>query len=273
VASGRLKGMFDAARAALGRQQGEFAFTCNVCGGAATAEWSAMGREDATCPHCRSSVRMRAVVHHVSMALFGRSLALPDFPERPDLRGVGLSDWLPYAQGFARKFSYTNTYYHTEPFLDITAVPDAMAGTCDVVVSTDVFEHVLPPVAAAFHGAYRLLKPGGTLVLTVPYVLEPHFASEHFPNLHDFEIEEAQCRRVLVNTTREGTQERHENLVFHGGPGNTLEMRMLHKDEVQRHLEDAGFSDVRFEEKDVPPFGIVWLYPWSLPVTARRART
>ena len=39
--------------------------------------------------------------------------------------------------------------------VDITQVPVAMAGGCDFVISTDVFEHVCPPVSRAFDGARR----------------------------------------------------------------------------------------------------------------------
>jgi len=252
------------------RDEERLHFRCNVCGASEERPRSGFGREVASCSRCGSTVRMRAMVHHVSMALFGRSLALPDFPERKDLRGVGLSDWTGYAKPLAQALDYTNTYYHTDPFLDITQVPDSMAGTCDFVISTDVFEHVIPPVSLAFEGAFRLLKPGGTLVLSVPYMLEEDETREHFPELFDFQVVERRGRHTLVNRRRDGVVEEFDDIVFHGGPGSTLEMRLFAKTALTRALESAGFTDVRFAGEPVPEHGILWLHSWGLPIVARR---
>jgi len=245
-------------------------FRCNVCGSPAKCDLFEMGRETSTCPACRSTVRMRSIVHLVSMAVFGKSIALPDFPSRPDIRGIGLSDWDEYARRLASRVNYTNTFYHQEPLLDITAVPDTMAGTCDFVISTDVFEHVTPPVARAFEGALKLLKPGGTLVLTVPFMTEQSETREHFPNLHRFEVlGEGAGPFKLVNTRVDGVVESFDNPVFHGGPGETLEMREFAKDSLRLELERAGFTEIRFADEPVREFGIYWRYPWSIPVVAR----
>ena len=248
-----------------------FHFKCNVCGAVARCKGADISREADSCSSCHSSVRMRAIVHLVSVALFGKSLALPDFPRRPDLRGVGLSDWDVYARGFASKLSYTNTYYHQEPLLDITRVPDSMAGTCDFLVSSDVFEHVTPPVSAAFEGAFRLLKPGGTLVLTVPFATDQAETREHFPLLHHFELLSRSDKSLFLRNTRtDGVVEEFENHVFHRGPGSTLEMRMFSRDALQAELERAGFVDIRFTDEHVSQFGIFWAHPWSVPIVARR---
>jgi len=244
-------------------------FRCNVCGAPNKRPLAKLTREGESCGGCGSTVRARAVVHHVSQAVFGKSLALPDFPMRPDVRGVGMSDWAGYAQPLAERMNYTNTFYHQEPFLDITAVPDDMAGTCDFLISTEIFEHVCPPVSRAFEGARRLLKPGGTLVLTVPYMLEDE-TREHYPNLHKFEIvSKGGGAWLLVNTRKDGEVEQFDNLVFHGGPGTTLEMRLFAKTALQHELERAGFTRVHFADEAVPEFGIHWLHPWSLPIVAR----
>jgi SAM-dependent methyltransferase len=41
-------------------------------------------------------------------------------------------------------------------------------GTFDVVIASDVFEHVRDD-AAGYREIFRTLKPGGRLILTVPY--------------------------------------------------------------------------------------------------------
>ena len=57
---------------------------------------------------------------------------------------------------------------------------------------------------------------------------DPRYQSnEHFPDLFEFQIVEFGQDRVLVNRTRSGSYQVFDNLVFHGGPGFTLEMRVL----------------------------------------------
>lgn len=248
-------------------------FQCNVCSAFNQCDKERLTREDSTCPYCGSAVRIRSMVHHVSMALYGMSLPIAQFPLRPDLRGIGLSDWDGYADRFAKRFNYTNTFFHTAPeldtTLDITQVPDRLAGTCDVLVSTDVFEHVLPPVSRAFDGAKKLLKPGGAFVFSVPFMVEEEETREHFPNLHEFELKSGEDGVFrLYNTCADGTKEVFEDLCFHGGPGTTLEMRLFALKSLQREFERAGFQNFRVESEFVPQYGIFWKYPWSIAMTA-----
>ncbi len=56
---------------------------------------------------------------------------------------------------------------------DITRIPIA-DGSFDVVLCTEVFEHIPDPIAALRELA-RLLKPGGALILTVPANCLRHF--------------------------------------------------------------------------------------------------
>ncbi len=98
------------------------------------------------------------------MELFGTSLVLSDFPHRPDLAGIGLSDWEGYANPLAERLNYTNTFFHQAPLLDITSVGPDHSGRYDFIICSDVFEHVCQPVSKAFENAYRLLKPGGVMI-------------------------------------------------------------------------------------------------------------
>lgn len=245
-------------------------FRCNICGGASTCDPTTVDREDASCTGCGSSVRLRAIVHLLSVALFEESMPLGDFPVRPDLYGFGLSDWSLYAKPLARRFSYVNTFYHTAPRLDITDVPDELAGSADFLIATDVFEHVLSPVERAFHGARRLLREGGVFVFSVPFHVGDGGTVEHFPSLHDFSLEgDVASGFRLRNRLPDGAEEVFEDLVFHGGPGSTLEMRVFSRDEVVRHFREAGFRDVQFAEADEPRWGIHWTSPFSRPLVAR----
>jgi len=156
-------------------------FQCNICGAACEYPMLDLGRETPSCRNCGSTVRMRSIVHLLSMELFGQSLVLPDFPTRLDIRGMGLSDWNRYADPLAQRLSYTNTFYHQEPRLDITRIDPALEGSLDFLISTDVFEHIVPPISVAFANVRRLLKPDGVFIFSVPYTLDADTWSI-FPN-------------------------------------------------------------------------------------------
>ena len=61
---------------------------------------------------------------------------------------------------------------------DITAIPQP-DGSFDAVLCSEVLEHVPDPLAALREFA-RLLRPGGRLILTAPFVSFTHFAPYHF---------------------------------------------------------------------------------------------
>jgi len=243
-------------------------FRCNLCGAANRAPPSTLERETPSCATCGSTVRFRAIGYLVARDALNDVRPLPDLPARPDIRGLGLSDASTYATALANCAQYENTFFHTEPRLDITDIPEDRIGRYDFVISSDVFEHVAPPVRRAFVNARALLRPGGLLILTVPFSLEPHTV-EHFPELYDWRIENDGDRFRLVNVTSDGRMQTFDNLCFHGGPGTTLEMRLFSRAGLLRELDDAGFVDARFESGAYDPFGIRWLYPWSVPIVAR----
>ena len=85
---------------------------------------------------------------------------------------------------------------------DITAIPEA-DGSFDAILCTEVFEH-LPDPLAALREFSRLLRPGGTLILTAPFCSLTHMAPYHFASgfnryfyathlpAHGFEVAEMQ---------------------------------------------------------------------------------
>ncbi len=246
-------------------------FRCNVCGRTNPMTPQTFQREVSSCDGCGSSARFRSVVHVLSRELFGRTLALPDFPVCRDVKGLGMSDWEGYATRFAQRFDYVNTFYHQEPRLDICDVDPSLEGRFDFVISSEVFEHVPPPVSVAFRNLRRLLKPAGFAVFTVPYV--PHGRTvEHFPELYDYELVEEDGRKVLRNTTREGGEQVFDGLVFHGGEGATLEMRVFSEPDLLAEFERAGFAETTVYREAEPSHGVGWPEAWSLPVAARAGR-
>ena len=245
-------------------------FRCNVCGERTSHSFARMDRESPSCGECGSTVRFRSIVHLLSMHFFGKSLVIDEFPSRHDICGVGMSDWEGYAAGFARRFQYTNTFYHVEPKLDILTPPAELLGKQDFVISSEVLEHVPPPPRRAFDNLAQLLKPGGLLILTVPFSTEAA-TREHFPELFDYSIEEDQNGRFLRNRTASGVQQIFRDLVFHGGPGATLEMRLYAKVDLLALLAQAGFTEIRVRDEPCFDHGIHHSEPWSLPITAVRA--
>ncbi|MEO5925286.1 MAG: methyltransferase domain-containing protein [Bryobacteraceae bacterium] len=245
-------------------------FICNVCGAICPKSAGPPGREVASCA-CNSTVRLRGLVAALSNEIFGVPLALPDFPAMKGLRGFGMSDPLNLSQQLEKKFDYTNTFYHQPPTIDITKPADTEWGRYDFIVSSEVMEHVPPPVENAFANLYRLLKPNGVLLLTVPYGLDEK-TKEHFPELNEYALASPGGKTVLVNRRRDGSTEVFENLCFHGGDGSTLELRVYSEASLKSILLGAGFTDVRIASENIPEFGVDHAETWSLPIVARKGK-
>jgi SAM-dependent methyltransferase len=241
-------------------------FQCNICGMVARYPYESIDREAPSCRSCGSSVRWRAMINALSLELFGRALAIPEFPHSPQLKGLGLSDWSGYARRLRRRMDYKNSYFEKPPLidivferprqLDIMNVDAAEHGRYDFILSSDVFEHVPPPALRAFANAYELLRPGGVLVFSVPYGPVGE-TIEHYPELHDFRLATVAGERVLQNVTRDGRKQTFRDLVFHGGYGATLEMRTFTLPGIERCLEEAGFRSHEICP-DEARFGILW---------------
>lgn len=241
-------------------------FTCNLCGTPVQATPEALGREVPSCPGCGSTVRFRSLIALLGRALGRDGLPLTAWPVDKRIAGLGLSDWPGYAARLARVCDYVNTQYHAEPRLDIRAPPAEWSERFDFLLSSDVFEHVLPPVETAFSGSYRLLKPGGVLVLTVPCIPAAR-TREHYPDATGYRIDPE--GRVLLRRAS-GEEYPARDPVFHGGPGATLEMRLFGELDLKAGLEAAGFEAVRFHPEAIPDAGVLHTDLFSLPLTARK---
>jgi len=242
-------------------------FRCNLCGTDCDVLASAIDREARSCEHCGSTVRSRAIVHLLTTELFGRSITLPELPMRKDIAGLGLSDAPCYSYDLARSFDYLNTFFDRKPRLDIAEVDPRRAAEYDFIISSEVFEHVAPPVAQAFRNVRRLLKRRGFLILTVPFTRDSDTV-EHFPLLYDYRIEKTDGGWLLENRTADGEREVFTDLVFHEGAGSTLEMRRFARAGLERELAAAGFSRFRVAHEAFPAHGIYWKEPFSLPMVA-----
>jgi hypothetical protein len=103
-----------------GLEPGTLCFECNICGERCLVAIDQLQREVASCEACGSTPRLRAI-RALSRKLFGQNLILPDFPVSRGVSGLGMTDWDGYAKRLAEKFSYENTYFHQEPYLDVSA--------------------------------------------------------------------------------------------------------------------------------------------------------
>jgi SAM-dependent methyltransferase len=193
-------------------------------------------------------------------------MTLPEFPADRSVHGIGLTDWHGYADRLAAKHSYVNTFFDREPRLDMTDIGSVSMQDADYLIASDVFEHIAPPIDRAFHNAFDLLRPGGAFIFSVPYRNDGS-TEEHFPDLQDYRIVDFGDERVLVNRAVDGTLSTRRGLIFHGGEGTTLEMRLFSKLDIERHLGDAGFVDIEYVPS-MPAFGIDERF--SFPLMARR---
>ena len=247
---------------------GDLSFRCNICGESGVVPVAELSREVASCASCGSTPRLRAVIRVLSVELFSRSLALPDFPQNSSIRGIGMTDCYRYAIPLAKKLGYTNTYLHTEPVFDVTALPDDYQGAFDFVIASDVFEHVRPPVSVAFDNVRKMLKPGGVFVFTVPYG-KAQSTVEHFPDLWEYQIMEVNGHPIMRNRTKEGTLQEFDNLVFHGGPGMSLEFRAFSEAGLMEEFRRSGYNYVKVYREPDFVHGVYWIEDWSLPIAAR----
>ena len=234
-------------------------YVCNICKQANELPAVKFHRELGQCTRCGSTPRFRGLMYALSLALFDKNMALPDFPARKDLRGVGISDWGGYAAPLEKKLSYQNTFFHCEPRLDITdPASTARVNNLDFLICSDVLEHVLPPVLNPLMNVFKMLKPSGSLILTVPYC-QRHGTLEHYKALHKYAVLDFMGRKIVVNERKDGGGlDVYDHAVLHGGDGTTLEMRLFSEGDLLRDLRAAGFGSIKIYSEPVLESGYYW---------------
>jgi hypothetical protein len=226
---------------------GRFAFTipgyCAICDQAvdfaATTEYGAANssgaitpnwREQLICPHCHMRNRMRAALH----------LAIQELGVTPDkqiyiteqfgngyrwLRGhfehVLGSEYLSPRRGpGSRTLGITHQ--------DVQALSLATA-SFDCVLSFDVLEHVPNPFAA-FASFARVLRPGGRLVMTVPFTIKKYDTTV----------------RAMVHD--DGRIEHFLPIEVHGNPTDPVNGALCFRHfgwDTLDQLTEVGFTDAR----------------------------
>ncbi len=232
-------------------------FTCPVCGTHAAHPAGSFHRELAACPSCGASARVRGMIHGLTLALYGHSYRLDQVPPSSALKGLGFSDPPSLAQALAAKYNYVSTRYDGQPRLDLLSEDWKQYTGQDFIICGDVMEHLPRPLEPAFHALKAMLKPGGVLVLTVPYARMDKTV-EHFPRLHRFTITGSGANRTLINTRDDGVVETFDSLVFHEGGNSSLEMRVFGEADLMDQLARAGFADVTVHDQPVDEIGYYW---------------
>jgi SAM-dependent methyltransferase len=104
--------------------------------------------------------------------------------------------------------------------IDDNGITDMASSSCDGAVCSEVFEHLWDPLAAAKE-LYRVLKPGGVLVATVP-------------NFGYFPWRLQALLRAQVPSEPESRENRYKG----------VHIRFFNKKMLRRLLQDAGFKNV-----------------------------
>ena len=243
-------------------------YICNITGNSFDLKNNEKTREGGIAFEYNS--RFRAIIYVFQKHILNDvTTALCKCKANKLITGIGMSDSV-YANILSKYFTYTNTFFHQTPKLDINNKKDCeQYSQLDFVISSDVFEHIspYPSVQNAFDNVFEMLKEGGTFIFSVPYTFSEH--KEHYPNLYEYKIIQKENEYILENKTIDGNNETFKNLVFHGGPGETLEMRCFSKDSIKTFMQKSGFVNINFHviNSEMKHHGIFWENDLSLIIS------
>ena len=215
---------------------------CNICGWEGEFLRPEGDREGMLCGNCASTSRLRAVIYWLAKVTGNEGVPLHGWPRNPSVAILESSARGSYPVMLDDKFDYYATEFDpakieggTEPrhFADFQNLHFG-DGTFDVVIASDVFEHVRDD-AAGYREIFRTLKPGGKLILTVPYT----------------HAQPVTVRRVDTTGSNDVFLMEPE---YHGGGGHTLTYRNYGRD-LLTLLGEAGFA-VAHALTGIPALGI-----------------
>ena len=234
----------------MSASQKKIFWECNLCGVTNSSNAEDLHREAGHCKSCNSSVRQREIMDLLEQGL-------PQF-KRITPTVIGMSDPSPLCD-FLQKvpgINYLNTYLTAEPKLDILNLLNSQKNTADILISSDILEHVPFPPKSATDGMYELLKNNGLLILTVPWFGDIAY-QEHYPWMvrHDV-IRNSDSSHTVYGFDVNNKKIEVLNPIFHGGPGSTLEMRLFTLSKVLDLLQQSGFQEIAVHLDDVLLKGI-----------------
>lgn len=232
-------------------------FGCCICGNSIVVARDHLHRELVFCPSCGSNTRFRALMLALLRLVYQNDLVpLVQQPPRPDVSALGISDSDIYADVLARRLSYRNTFLHTSPFLDLCN-PQSIAQftALDLIICSDVIEHTRCLPETVLKNLHSMLRPGGSLVLSAP-TYEIAASIEWYGGARRLSVIQQDGKFVVEWETLRGVRYLDSAPCFHGGPGETLEMRIISHAALVEAAERVGFNVDTLEF--APEFGYEW---------------
>lgn len=200
---------------------------CNVCGWKGRAFTDDQWHPGTICPSCGSQVR-----HRMLAATLDGLADVSGLDEPSLLTGRKILHFAPERQ-LRDRISKAAAKYVTADHdrgdcdlrLDMSAMPSVPDQSFDVVIACDVLEHV-PDDLAAMREIHRVLRPGGTAILTVPQRDPPARTDED--------------ASVLSGSEREKRFGQKDHVRMYG-------------DDFPSRLEGAGFDVLVLTRENFPP--------------------
>lgn len=235
---------------------------CNVCGhGVDFHGFTKDERESGFCPVCGSFNRQRQMVAAIR-ALCGQTPTGPlDFPDGFVIYNTestrALHNLLNEVPGYICS-EYFGPGISAGPYAGATRHEDLQrlsldTDSVDLMLSSDVLEHIPHPYEA-HRQIFRVLKPGGVHIFTVPFNLDSPLDDVRATEAHGY-----------VTYLKEK--------VFHGDPmkpNDGVLVWTLPGLQMLIELTRIGF-DVSVYNLHMPEFGIIG--PWSLVFSARKRKS
>ncbi|MYE22471.1 MAG: methyltransferase domain-containing protein [Gammaproteobacteria bacterium] len=162
------------------RPADSYSGVCTVCGSVSEFEHNGGSvRESFRCEHCRSSLRYRGQAKAILEAFGDGEASIEALVKSREFAGLDIYEpglVGPFREYFKELPGYRQSYYW--PDLPAEAVKDGVpnhdlqkldlpSDSVDLVVTSDIFEHVRRPFKA-FKELHRVLRVGGRHVFTVP---------------------------------------------------------------------------------------------------------
>lgn len=158
-------------------------------------------------------------------------------PESQSVKILGCSDPEILYPALSSIGIYIPTYLDEFPNLDLLDIPNSSIGKFDIILCSEILEHVFD-LPKALDGISKLLKESGVAVVSFP--MRDGITIEHYPEIASYRLN--QISEGITWVSRSGGIHIDKSPKFHGGPGNNLEIRLIGNQSLDTELEVAGLE-------------------------------